>query len=51
MVAVVAPTLAAKILARNYLYWYKPENPYRIFDDEQEAIFWLTEKKTKQAGS
>lgn len=41
MIAAVAPTLAQKILARNYLYKHKPENPFRIFDNEQAAICWL----------
>lgn len=41
MIAVVAPTLAKKILAKNYLYRHKPENPFRIFDDNQSAISWL----------
>lgn len=42
MTAVVAPTLAQKILARNYLYKYKPENPFMIFNDLDKAIDWLT---------
>ncbi|MBI3133669.1 MAG: hypothetical protein HYZ14_03245 [Bacteroidetes bacterium] len=42
MIAAVAPTLAQRILARNYLYKYKPENPFRIFDSEPAAILWLT---------
>jgi hypothetical protein len=41
MIAAVAPSLAQKILARNYLYKYKPENPFRIFDTERAAIGWL----------
>lgn len=41
IIAVVAQTLAKKILAKNYLYRYKPQNPFLIFDDEQSAVSWL----------
>lgn len=39
--AIVAPTLAEKILARNYLYKCKPSNSFGIFDDIESATIWL----------
>jgi len=42
MVAVVAPTLAKRLLASNYLLIYKPSNPYRIFENHHQAVSWLT---------
>jgi len=43
MVAVVAPNLAKKLIAGNYLYKYKPKNPFRIFDNVSDAVLWLTQ--------
>ncbi len=39
--AIVAPTLAEKILARNYLYKCKPKNSFGIFDSAEIATKWL----------
>jgi hypothetical protein len=39
--AIVAPTLAEKILARNYLYRCKPKNSFGIFDSPESAAKWL----------
>lgn len=39
--AIVAPTLAEKILARNYLYKCKPKNSFGIFDNPESAARWL----------
>ena len=39
--AVVAPNIAIRILARNYLTVYKPKNPFRIFGMYEEAVAWL----------
>lgn len=39
--AVVAPNFSVRILARNYLIVYKPKNPFRIFNQREEAIAWL----------
>jgi len=41
LVAILAPTLATRILARNYLVIYKPQNNYRIFNTFTEATLWL----------
>ena len=39
--AIIAPTLAEKILARNYLYKCKPKNSFGIFDSQESATKWL----------
>lgn len=41
LVAVVAPTPGLKLLAQNYRIKHKPENPYRIFNSDEDAIHWL----------
>jgi hypothetical protein len=41
MTAVVAPSFAVRILARNYMTIYKPKNPYRIFGEYEDAVAWL----------
>jgi hypothetical protein len=41
MTAVVAPSFALRILARNYMTVYKPNNPYRIFGEFDDAVAWL----------
>jgi len=48
MIAAVAPSLAQKMLARNYLYKYKPENPFGIFDNESLAVKWLNNTTENQ---
>lgn len=39
--AVVAPTLAYKLIANFYLMVNKPKKPYKVFSDEETAIEWL----------
>lgn len=39
--AVVAPSLAYKIIANFYLLVNKPKKPYKVFNDEEMAIEWL----------
>lgn len=40
-IAVIAPELAQRIIARHYLIRYKPANPFRIFNNRVSAIHWL----------
>lgn len=40
-IAVIAPGLAERILARHYLVRYKPANPFKIFNNTLSAIQWL----------
>jgi hypothetical protein len=39
--AVVANTLAYKLIANFYLTFNKPKRPYRVFRNEQDAVNWL----------
>jgi hypothetical protein len=40
-VAVVAPSLGYRLLADFYARLYKPEVPYKVFKDGDEATTWL----------
>lgn len=39
--AIVAPSVAYKLVANFYLLVNKPKTPYRVFNDEDAAIAWL----------
>lgn len=39
--AVLAKTLAYKLIANFYLKVNRPKTPYRVFNDEKKAIEWL----------
>ncbi len=39
--AVVAPSIAYKLIANFYLLINKPKSPYKVFNEEEEAIEWL----------
>ncbi len=40
-VAVVSPSLGYRLLADFYAKLYKPEVPYKVFKEEEEAKVWL----------
>lgn len=40
-IAIVAPSLAAKLLSNFFIRFNKPHTPTRVFTDEAEAIEWL----------
>ena len=42
-IVIVAKSFAAKTLAKNYLFLYKPSVPYRVFDDMTEALKWVNQ--------
>lgn len=39
--AVVAPSIAYKLVANFYLLVNKPKSPYKVFNDEYAAVEWL----------
>lgn len=39
--AVVAPSIAYKLMANFYLLVNKPKTPYKVFNHKEEAIEWL----------
>jgi hypothetical protein len=39
--AVIAPSAAYKLLANFYLLVNKPKSPYKVFNNEEEAVKWL----------
>lgn len=39
--AIVVTTLAYKLIANFYLQFNKPKRPYRVFNNQSEAIEWL----------
>lgn len=41
--AVVAPSVAYKLIANFYLLVNKPKSPYKVFNDEHNAVEWLKE--------
>lgn len=47
LVAIVAPSLATRMLARNYLKIYKPQNQYKIFETVDDAATWLNEVESE----
>ncbi|MBK7128311.1 MAG: hypothetical protein IPM74_12215 [Crocinitomicaceae bacterium] len=44
-IVIVAKSFAAKTLAKNYLFLYKPSVPYRVFDNITEALHWVNHVK------
>lgn len=40
--AVVAPSIAYKLIANFYLLVNKPKSPYKVFSDEDSAVEWLS---------
>lgn len=42
-VAYVAPSLAIRLMADFYGKFYKPEVPYKVFGNEDDALEWLKE--------